>query len=164
MSYLVVTIYPNDMDEAEKVRQDISSGEHEGYISLDDSAVIVKDEDGKVHVKNQMDRGVKVGAVSGGFLGLFIGLFLFPIGGLVLGALAGGFIGKLFDMGVDKKFVKDVSDALTPGSSALFIVIRDAQPSYAVGVLEKYHGKLLQTSLPSELEDELRKEIEKPAS
>jgi uncharacterized membrane protein len=160
MAYLIVTIYP-DMDEAEKVRQDISSGEHKGYISLDDSAVIVKDLDGKVDVKNQVDRGVKVGAATGGFLGLLLGLVFFPIGGLLLGAAAGGLLGKLFDMGIDKKFVKEVSDELTPGSSALFIIIRDAQPSYAMGVLEKYKGKLLQTNLPSEAEEELRRELEK---
>ncbi len=160
MSYLVVTIY-NDMDEAEKVREDISKGEHQGLISLDDSAVIVKDQEGKVHVKNQVDRGVKVGAVGGGFLGVMLGAFFFPIGGLVLGALGGGLLGKLFDMGVDKKFVQEVSEALEPGSSALFIIIRSAEPSYALGVLEKYKGTLFQTNLPAELEDALRKEMEK---
>ncbi|MBP1693165.1 MAG: rane protein of uknown function [Chloroflexi bacterium] len=160
MAYLIVTTYP-DMDEAEKVREDISSGEHKGYISLDDSAVIVKDQDGKVHVKNQVDRGVKVGAATGGVLGLLLATVFFPIGGLLLGAAAGGLIGKLFNMGVDKKFVQDVSNELTPGSSALFIIIRDAQPSYAMGVLEKYKGKLYQTNLPSEAEEELRKELEK---
>lgn len=160
MAYLIVTTYP-EMDEAERVREDISSGEHKGYISLDDSAVIVKDMDGKVHVKNQMDRGVKVGATTGGALGLLLGLVFFPVGGLLLGAAAGGLIGKLFDMGIDKKFVKDVSEELTPGSSALFIIIRNAEPSYAMGVLEKYKGKLYQTNLPSEAEEELRKELAK---
>jgi uncharacterized membrane protein len=159
MSYLIVTIY-EDMDEAEKVRQDISSGEHKGYISLDDSAVVVKDQEGKVHVKNQTDRGVKIGAVTGGFLGLLLTVF-FPIGGIVLGALGGGLFGKLFDLGVDKKFVQEVSDALKPGSSALFIIIRNAEPAYALGVLEKYKGTLFQTNLPTELEDELRKEMAK---
>lgn len=159
MAYLVVTIY-EDMEEAEKVREDLSSGEHKGYISLDDSAVVVKDQEGKVHVKNQVDRGVKVGAVTGGFLGLLLAFF-FPIGGLILGALGGGLLGKLFDMGVDKKFVKEVSESLTPGSSALFIIIRSAEPAYALGVLEKYKGKLFHTNLPSELEDQLRKEITK---
>jgi uncharacterized membrane protein len=159
MAYLVVTIY-EDMDEAEKVREDLTSGEHKGYISLDDSAVVVKDQDGKVHVKNQVDRGVKVGAVTGGFIGLLLAVF-FPVWGIVLGALGGGLLGKLFDMGVDKKFVKEVSEGLKPGNSALFIIIRNAEPAYALGVLEKYQGTLLQTNLPTELEDQLRKEMTK---
>lgn len=160
MTYLVVMTYP-EMDEAEKVRDDISKGEHSGYMSLDDSAVVVKDQEGKVHVKNQVDRGVKVGAVTGGFLGLLLGVVFFPLGGLFLGALAGGLIGKSVGLGVDKKFVQDVSDALTPGSSALFILIRNAEPAYAIGVLEKYKGTVYQTNLPTELEDELRKEMAK---
>jgi len=159
MASLVVMTY-DDVDEAEKVREDISSGEHKGYISLDDSAVVVKDLEGKVHVKNQLDRGVKVGAVGGGLIGLLLVVF-FPIGGLVLGALGGGLLGKLFDIGVDKKFVKEVSDALKPGSSALFIIIRNAEPAYAIGVLEKYKGTVYHTNLPTELEDELRKEMAK---
>jgi uncharacterized membrane protein len=160
MASLVVMTY-EDMDEAEKVREGISKGEHQGYISLDDSAVIVKDLEGNVHVKNQVDRGVKVGAVGGGVLGLLVGVFFFPLGAVVLGALGGALIGKFFDMGVDKKFIKDVSDALKPGSSALFIIIRDAEPAYAIGVLEKYKGTVYQTNLPTELEDELRKEMAK---
>ena len=84
-------------------------------INLDDSAVVVKDAEGEVHVKNEVDRGVAVGAVGGGALGLFIGGLLFPIGGLVLGALGGALVGKMLDMGVDKKFVDDVSEHLQPG-------------------------------------------------
>jgi uncharacterized membrane protein len=159
MTYLIVTIY-NEIDEAEKVREDISKGEHQGYMSLDDSAVVVKDQEGKVHVKNQVDRGIKIGAASGGFLGLLLAIF-FPIGGLVIGALGGALLGKLFNMGIDKKFVQEVSDALKPGSSALFIIIRNAEPAYAVGVLEKYKGTVYHTNLPTELEDELRKELGK---
>jgi uncharacterized membrane protein len=160
MTSLVVMTY-DDMDEAERVRDDISKGEHQGYMSLDDSAVIVKDQEGKVHVKNQVDRGVKVGAVGGGLLGLLIGVFFFPVGAVVLGALGGALIGKFADMGVDKKFINEVSDSLKPGSSALFIIIRNAEPAYAIGVLEKYKGTVYQTNLPTELEDELRKEMAK---
>jgi len=160
MTSLVVMTY-DDMDEAERVRDDISKGEHQGYMSLDDSAVIVKDQEGKVHVKNQVDRGVKVGAVGGGLLGLLIGVFFFPVGAVVLGALGGALIGKFADMGVDKKFINEVSDSLKPGSSALFIIIRNAEPAYAIGVLEKYKGTVYHTNLPTELEDELRKEMAK---
>lgn len=160
MAYLVVMTYEG-MDEAERIREDISKGEHQGYMSLDDSAVVVKDMDGKVHVKNETDRGVKIGAVGGGMLGLLLGVFFFPVGGLLLGALGGAIIGKFMNMGVDKKFVEDVSADLKPGTSALFIIIRDAQPAYAMRVLENYKGTVYQTNLPTELEDELRKEMAK---
>ena len=162
MAYLVVMTY-EDVDEAERVRQDISQGQHQGLMSLDDSAVVVKDQDGKVHVKNEVDRGVKVGALGGGLIGVLLASVFFPIGGLVLGAIAGALIGKFANLGVDKKFVSDVSEALKPGSSALFIIIRSAEPSYALGVLEKYKGTVYHTNLPTEFEDQLRKEMDKKA-
>ena len=71
MSYLIVVTFDNQ-EEAGKVRAALKSQEKGGRLKLDDSAVIVKDEDGKVHVKDQMDRGIKVGAVGGGAIGLLL--------------------------------------------------------------------------------------------
>ena len=159
MSYLVVITF-DDPDEAGKVRQTLSSIEHTGHLSLDDSAVVVKDAEGKVHLKNEVDRGVKIGAVGGGFLGLLIASVFFPIGGLILGALGGALIGKMADTGVSQKFVKEVTEDLQPGSSAIFFIVRGDDPNPTVAALREYKGKVLQTSLPKEAEDTLRREME----
>ena len=156
MSHLIVITFDN-AEEAGKVREALSKVEKGGYLSLDDSAVVVKDEAGKVHVKNEMDRGVAVGALGGGALGLIIGGLIFHIGGLILGALGGALIGSSMDLGVDKKFVKEVSEALQPGNSALFLLVRQANPDYAIRALEPYKGTVYQTSLPPEAEENLRR-------
>ena len=160
MSNLIVIAFDNP-DEAGKVRESLAKGEHGGYLSLDDSAVVVKDADGKVHVKNEMDRGVKIGAVGGGLLGLLIGAIFFPLGAILLGALGGAVIGSLVDMGVPKNFVKEVSEALEPNTSAIFFIVRDTNPDYAIAALRNYQGKIIQTTLSDEAEDSLRDALKK---
>jgi len=147
------------MDEASKVREALKK--QSANISLDDSAVVVRDEEGKVHVKDEIDRGVAVGALGGGALGLLIGGVLFPVGGLVLGMLGGALVGKMLDAGVDKKFIDQVGEYLEPGTSALFVIVREANPAVARAALEPYKGKVIQTSLPTEAEEELRRALSK---
>jgi len=159
MSYLVAITF-EDPDEAVKVRKTLSSIEHTGHLSLDDSAIVVKDEDGKVHLKNEVDRGVKIGAVGGSMLGLLLASVFFPIGGLVLGALGGALVGKLADTGVSQKFVKEVSDEMQPDSSAIFFIVRGDDPNPTVAALREYKGKVLQTTLPEEAEQTLRRHLE----
>jgi uncharacterized membrane protein len=160
MAHLVVITFDN-VDEAGKVLATLKKGSSGEFVHLDDSAVVVKDEGGKVHVKNEMDRGVKIGALGGGFLGLLIGGVFFPLAGLLAGILGGALVGKSLDMGIEQKFVKDVSDALGPNTSALFMVVRDADPNYALAALRPYKGTVYHTSLSPEAEGELRRILSK---
>jgi uncharacterized membrane protein len=160
MSHLVVVTFDNP-DEAAQVRETLRSAQRADYLSLDDSAVVVKDEDGKIHVKNEMDRGVKIGAVGGGLLGLLLAGVFFPVGGLVIGAIAGGLIGKMADTGVDQKFVKQVEEEMQPGTSALFFIVREANPDVAIAALKPYKGTVYHTSFPPEAEEELRRILSK---
>lgn len=160
MSNLIVVIF-DEADEAGKVRETLRSVEHQGRLSLDDSAVVVKDEKGKIHVKNQMDRGVKVGAVTGGLLGLLLASVFFPIAGVIVGAVAGGLIGSAAGLGISKSFVKEVSESMTENSSALFIIVREGDPDLAVAALRPYQGKILQTTLSEEDEKTLQRALSK---
>ena len=50
MSNLIVITFDNP-DEAEKVRETLRSGQKHDLIKLDDSAIVVKDEDGQMKVE-----------------------------------------------------------------------------------------------------------------
>lgn len=160
MSHLVVVTFDNP-EEAGKIRDTLRSAERADYLSLDDSAVVVKDAQGKLHVKDEMDRGVKIGAVGGGLLGLLIGGIFFPVAGLLVGALAGGLLGSTVDLGIQKKFIKQVEEELQPGTSAIFFVVRDANPDVALAALKPYKGHVYHTSFPPEAEQELRRVLGK---
>jgi uncharacterized membrane protein len=150
-----------DAEEAGKVHDSLVSAKNQGFLKIDDSAVIVKDENGKIHVKNQLDRGVKVGAVGGSLLGLLLAGIFFPFAGLIIGGLAGAGVGALMDMGISKKFVKDVAESMENSSSALFIITRDAAPDKVLAALRPYKGEVLQTTVDEQVADSLRETLSK---
>ncbi len=163
MSKDLVVIAFDNMEDAEKVVDSLHSGQKQGYINLEDTAYVVKDENNHVTVKNAMDKTVKQGAVGGGLLGLFLSFLFFgplgPLGVTLVGAVAGGAVGKLMKAGVSKDFIEDVGNELKPGSSAVFFVIRSADAAPTLATLRPFHGKVLQTTLPSELEESLKRNL-----
>jgi uncharacterized membrane protein len=157
-NHLVVLAF-DTMDEAEQVHQALVKAKNEGLLAIDDAAVVVKDADGKVHVKNQVSRGTWISTGVGGALGLLIGSIFFPIGGLVLGLAGGALVGRVMDVGVDGNFVKDVGDQIQPGTSALFVLTRQENASAVLAVLRQFQGKVLQTTLDTDAEEALRQAL-----
>ena len=103
------------------MRRKLFELQKEYLIEISDAAIAVKQEDG--HVKlNQLFNTTAVGAASGGFWGLLIGLvFLNPILGVALGAASGAISGALTDYGINDEFMKQLSESLQPGNAALFL-------------------------------------------
>jgi uncharacterized membrane protein len=160
MSNLVVLTF-DDKHQATEAFEALKKAQSGGYLKIDDAAVIVKQESGKVDVKNTMDTGVKWGAVGGGLLGLLLASVFFPLAGLAIGAFTGALLGKAMNLGVDKKFVKDVTETLKPGSSALFVIGSSEHANAVAAALRPFQGTIYQTTLPTEavesLQDALRK-------
>jgi uncharacterized membrane protein len=154
--FALVVFTFDEENEARGALEALRNLEKAGRLKIDDSAVIRRAEDGKVHVDNKIDSSVKSGAAIGGMLGLIIGGLLFPIGGLILGAAGGAAFGKMMETGVDKKFVEDVSNSLQPGSSALFVTSSGGDPAAVVAALRPFKGTVYHTNLSSEAEQSLR--------
>jgi uncharacterized membrane protein len=90
-------------------------------------------------------------------LGLLIGSVFFPLAGLLIGAIGGALVGKSVDQDIDKDVIKQVQADMQPGSSALFVVVREAEPAAAMGALRPYRGNIYETSFDDETEKELRR-------
>lgn len=157
MPNLIVVTF-EDIDKAGQVLEALREEEHHHDIRLEDSAVVTKAEDGSVEVDNVVDRGIKVGALGGGLLGLLIG-FLFggPLASLAIGAIAGALGGNLANLGIDQRFINDVSAAMEPGSSALFAMVGEDDQEAAIAAFESFKGQVHYTNLPDETEAELRR-------
>lgn len=130
-------------------------------ITLGDAAVAVKNEKGKVKVKETLENKV-TGSVAawGGFWGLLIGLlFLAPIFGALLGALLGYLVGKAGDVGIDDRFIEDVGESLDPGQSALFVLVEEATTDKVLDEMKGFGGTVFRTSLSKEDEEKLQKAL-----
>ncbi len=155
MSQLIVITF-DDTDQAGQAFNALKKAQSGGHLKIDDAAVIVKNESGKVEIKNQLDTGVKLGAVGGGVLGLLLASLFFPLAGLAIGAIGGALVGKSLDLGVDKKFIQEVTETLKPGSSALFVIGSSGHPDVVAGALRPYKGTIYQTTLPTEAVEALQ--------
>jgi uncharacterized membrane protein len=155
MSDLIVVVF-DDIEQAGEAFQSLKGMQHAGQLGIDDAAVIVKNESGKVSVKNTLDTGVKYGALGGSVLGLLLASIFFPLAGLIVGAGLGALVGKTFGKGVDQSFVREVTDQLEPGSSALFVMVNAQHTGGVVAAMQPYKGNLYQTTLPTDVEEALR--------
>lgn len=154
MSNVVVIVF-DTAAEAGQARESLKEIERAGRLTLDDAAVVVKDAEGNVTVRNELDAPIAQGALVGSVLGLMVGFVFFPIGGLALGAVGGALVGKSLDRGIDKQFVEQLKERLHPDSSALFLYIRQADPAAALAALKPYKGTVYHTSLSTTLDEQL---------
>ena len=155
MSDLIVLAFDSE-DGALQLRDKLLSLQKQMLIQLEDAAVVVRRQDGKVKVK-QLHSLVGAGALGGAFWGMLIGLiFWMPWLGLAIGAASGAMGGKFSDIGVDDKFIKEVGNTINPGNSALFLLVVSATGDKVLDQLQGVKAKVLQTSLSKEAEAKLR--------
>lgn len=159
MSNLIVIVYPSE-HQAEQVRLDFIKMQKQYLVSLEDAVIAVKRPDGKVKL-HQMYNLTLGGAVSGAIWGVLIGLiFMMPMFGLILGAGTGAAAGALSDAGINDDFMKELASTLTPGSSALFVLVDSQITDKVRAELEGTGGKILQTSLSTLDEEKLQKALD----
>jgi uncharacterized membrane protein len=151
MATLVAIAYP-DQTTAEQARQTVQDLEADLIIQADQVAAISRDDQGKYHVTTTHGgASAGGGAAWGGFWGLLFGLLFFiPFAGLAIGAGLGALFGHLGENAIDKEFQEQVRDKVTPGTSALFMIIEKATPDKAIAALKQYGGTVIKTSLSEE--------------
>ena len=160
MSSNLVVIGFDDEHTAFAVRAELAKMQKQYLIDMEDVVVVTKDEKDKVKLY-QAHNLTAAGAVGGSFWGMLIGmLFLNPLLGAAVGAGAGAISGKLSDIGIKDDFMKELGKTFTPGTSALFVLVRKATPDKVLEGLKGFKGKVIQTSLSKDKEDELRKVFE----
>jgi uncharacterized membrane protein len=155
MSDLLVIAFPTEK-EAEDLRAKLLGMQKEYLIELGDAVVAVKHPDGKIKL-NQLFSTTAIGAASGSFWGLIIGMiFLFPVVGAAVGAASGALAGAMTDFGINDKFIKDVSGAIPPGGAALFLLVNKMTTDKVLADLKGVGGKIIRTSFEKTKEEAIQ--------
>lgn len=120
---IVVAAFKDESSASEALKA-LKQARNEGLIKIVDAAVLRKDANGKLHIKETADMGGGKGAVIGGVLGGVVGLIAGPVGWAAIGGAAiGGLVAKLRDGGFKDERLKKLGEGLGPGNSAIVAVV-----------------------------------------
>lgn len=110
---------------ADQAMKELKAARKEKLIGIQVAAVVRRDERNRLHVKEMGEFGSGAGAMGGAALGVILGVLTGGTGLILgaVGAIAGGLTGKVRDIGIPNERLKQLGDALKPGTSAIIAVI-----------------------------------------
>jgi uncharacterized membrane protein len=155
MSELMVLGFENEA-AADEFGLKLAQMQQQLVVQLEDASEVVRDADGKPHVKHGASL-VGVGALGGAFWGMLFGLLFFiPFLGLAIGAGMGALFGKLGKTGIDKQVLAQMGDAIKPGEAGWFLLISKMTEDKFMAEVTGTKATVVRTSLSNEQEAELK--------
>jgi uncharacterized membrane protein len=141
---------------ADETLDQVRELQKQNAITLHDAAIVSWPEGQQAPKTRQLVDLVSSGALSGMFWGILFGLiFVTPFFGMALGGAVGAIGGALRDYGIDDEFIKSIRGAVTPGTSALFLMTSDAVLDRVAAELKGRDFEIIATNLSSEQERKL---------
>ncbi|HSQ27955.1 MAG TPA: DUF1269 domain-containing protein [Anaerolineales bacterium] len=155
MSTLTVFKFSNP-DGANQMLSKVGDLQKAQLIKVLDAAVVTWPEGKKAPKTKQAVNLPGIAALDGAFWGMLFGLIFFvPFFGMAIGAAIGALSGKMADYGIDDGFIKTAREKVTMGTSALFLLSRDAVQDKVLAELKGMEFELIASNLTKEEEDEL---------
>ena len=167
MPQLIVVGFKKDMYRASEVLNQLQNMDDDWVVDLHDAVAVYRDYNGKLRVDQSYQITTGEGAGWGGLWGSLIGLTLaIPFtggatapaaGALAAGAAAGAALGAgagaidaewwKDEFGIPDDFVKQVGALIQPGDSAIYALLRTANPDIVADQFRGYGGTILRTTL-----------------
>jgi uncharacterized membrane protein len=114
-------------------------------LGLQAAAVIVREDDGNVTIKDQIGSDTYMGAASGGTLGLLIGILGGPLG-VLIGGTYGVLVGSLVDLNEvedSESVLTQISASARPGHATLLAEVAEQSPDVVDAAMERLNGTVL---------------------
>lgn len=142
---------------ADEVLGEVQQLQQQHLITLHDAAIVSWPKEHKAPRTRQLVDLVTSGGLSGMFWGILFGLiFITPLLGMAVGGTLGAIGGALRDYGIDDEFIQSVRGAVTPGTSALFLMTSGAVLDRVAEALKDRDFEIIATNLSGEQERRLR--------
>ncbi len=155
MSEMMVLGFENEA-AADEFGLKLAQMQKDMIVELQDAAEVVRDPDGKPHVKHGHSL-VGIGAMGGAFWGMLIGLLFFmPFLGLAIGAAWGALFGKLGETGIDRQVLEQMGDAIPPGKAGWFLVLGQVTEDKFEAAIKGTNATVVRTNLSEEQEKQLK--------
>ncbi len=159
MSDLIVVTYPDEA-RAAAVMKELRRLRSQDLIDLDDGGYVTKDRSGRIMLYEAVPLGSKTSKVSRLLYGDLAGtLMMMPYPEETRGDLPGSMHDIIGKYGIDPDFVARFEDQMTPGSSAICVLVRKSTPEKVLSEVSKFGGSVLRTSLPREKEAQLEQTL-----
>lgn len=160
MSDLLVIAF-DDEASAFDLRTELVKLQNEYLIKLEDAVVVTRPTADDIQLHQSLNL-TAAGAVGGTFWGTLVGLlFLNPLVGAAVGAGSGALAGYLTDYGINDNFMREIGQKVTPGGSALFLLVREMTGDKVLDRIADFHkrGRVIQSSLSKQDEERLREAL-----
>jgi uncharacterized membrane protein/sporulation protein YlmC with PRC-barrel domain len=141
----------NQADQAEGLLKDLDRLNEIKVVNL---AVLIKDKDGQITIRETEDVESKEGTVFGAIVGGVVGLIGGPVGviiGAAAGALTGRAVAKKVDMGLPESYLQEVQKHIKADSSAIIIVVENHWAQKAIEAVEPVGGKIFRYPLTDDV-------------
>ncbi len=152
-SQIVVAAF-NDENTADQAMESLKAAAKEQDFQIQDVAVVRRDENNKVHIKESGDMGGGKGAVIGGIIGGVVGLIAGPLAivtSALGGALVGGLAAKLHDSGIKNETLQSLGNALQPGTSAVVAVLGNQKVSQLRAMMEQAGAHVMVANMTADI-------------
>ena len=179
MSELIVIGFKNDLNRASVVLNQLANMNDDWVVDLHDAVAVYRDYNGKLTMDESYQPTKGEGAAVGGLLGSLVGLTLGALaapftagtsvavaGALVAGTVGGGVLGAAGgaidaewwkeDFGISGDFVDSVGATVQSGDSAIFALLRTANPGRVAERFRGYGGTVLQSTLTKDQSDRVQ--------
>lgn len=130
----------------------------DGIFDIENAAILSRDRNGKIRVKETADPDPGKGALIGGVAGALIGLLAGPAGvavGAAAGAGAGSLAAHSIDLGIPNDQLEEMANGLQPGTSAIIALIERDCADQVVTKLEQYGAQAIRQALKEEIAAQL---------